>query len=367
MPYQRLPGRGFYWPEPLPQWLLGPTLASTALLDATGEKVAHLGRVWTPDGGTKLLRTVGFPFGTVVKAGGSGLTVSLQDVSLTSGTPLIPDGTPDQTVAIATGDASFVTDAWYQTGNLSADRSVAPGDLLAVVIEFNGSGRLGADSVIVKSPTLNFAHLQDGVAHYTGTWANLVHAANVVLGFSDGTFGALEGSSPCTLFGQQNFNSGSNPAEYALEFSFPFNCKIDGMWACVVLSVNNKDFEVVLYNGTTAMTGGTIAVDANAVTNTGVRVFYAPFSQELTLAANTTYRLAFKPTTANGMGLIYLDVANAAHFQGHSGGAAWCWGNRASGGSWNSPTTTRRPLAGVRVSSIDLPTGGPRIGGGWLR
>jgi len=122
------------------------------LIDATGEMAAFCGRVWfSARSGTKNLSRVGFRFGAVTKSGGSGLTVSLQDVTLSAGPPMQPDGTQDQTVAIANGNASFASNTWIRTGTFSASRTVTYGDLLAVNVEYDGGGRTNPDSVIVNT------------------------------------------------------------------------------------------------------------------------------------------------------------------------------------------------------------------------
>ena len=127
-----------------------------------------MGKVWFAERtGTKDIRRVGFRFGTVTKAGGSAVTVSLQDVNLAAGPPLQPDEVQDQTVAIANADAGFATGLWYRTGTLSADRTVAYGEDLCVVFEYDGAGRLGSDVV-------NIAYSSVGLE-------GLPHSANVVL------------------------------------------------------------------------------------------------------------------------------------------------------------------------------------------
>src|SRR5687768_5910779 len=87
-------------------------------IDATGEKQAWCGPVWFQERtGSKQIVRVGFRLATVVKAGGSGLTVSLQNVNTAPAAlnTLQPDETQDQTVAIANGDAGFTSNVWYRT------------------------------------------------------------------------------------------------------------------------------------------------------------------------------------------------------------------------------------------------------------
>lgn len=355
-----------YYPARPPITGAGATFTSS-VIDATGEKFAWSGRVWTPNRSTKSIRTVGFLFGTVTKAGGSGLTVSLQNVS-TAATPTQPDETQDETVAIANGDAGFATNAWYQTGSLSADRSVAFGESLSVVVEYNGSGRLSSDAVNFRNLTNSLfggaPYHTPACALKTASWATLPVVPNVILGFSDGTFGTLHGAFPTSAMATNDFNSGSATDEYALEFSVPYPCKAAGFWAYMRVASTSADFDIVLYDGTTAMTGGTVSFDANQVSASAAESYVEGlFSEQISLAANTTYRLALKPTTANSVRAIHLDVASASHFQAHDLGAAGVLTSRVDGGSWAAATATRRPFMGLLLDAFDDGAGG---GGGLL-
>jgi hypothetical protein len=362
MAYQQLPGTGIW----IPQWRqfsFPATLANVGTIDATGEKCAFVGRVWFKERtGTKAIRKVGFRFGTVTKAGGSGLTVSLQDIDLTAGAPMQPDGTQDQTVAIANGNAAFASNTWITTGNLSADRTVTYGDLIAVVIEFDGSGRQGADAVnitgIGASAAANTMHQGISIA-YTASWAAVSTVPNVILEFSDGTFGTLDGGFPCSASNTHTFNSSSTPDEYALAFSLPFPCKVDGLRAAANFAGN--DATITLYEGTTVKQS--VAIDGNAIyTAAGPRMLQVPIP-ETTLAANTTYYVAVKADTTSNISLYSTDVDNANHFTTVEGGTPLNYVTRTDAGAWDAATTTRRLLAGVRISSLDDGTGSGGGGG----
>ena len=362
MTLQTIPGKGFWLPNK-PHISRSPTFSSSAI-DLTGEKVAWVGRVFNKDRATKSIRKVHFLFGTVTKAGGSAMTVSLQDVSLSAGPPYRPDEVQDQTVAIANADAGFVSNVWYSTGNLSADRSVAHGELLSVVLEYDGSGRLGADVVNVQNlndpDSLEFG--TSGVVLKTGgTWGLVTVTPNILLEFSDGTFGTLDYAFPCSAVSNLSYKQDTGTAdEYANELVYPFQCKTDGCWFNGFGSATTADYDVVLYDGTTAMTGGTVTCDAHASrSNAGTGWTFIPWSQEILLVANTTYRLAFKPTqTAANITIQYFDVAAANHLQAHDLGPSCALTSRLDLGSWAAPTTTRRLFAGLSISAVDDGAGG---------
>jgi hypothetical protein len=346
--------------------------ASTNVINATGEKAAYCGRVFNKDRATKAISKVGFRFGAVTKAGGSALTVSLQNPNSAAGPPMQPDEVQDQTVAIANADAGFTSNAWYQTNALSATRSVAFGEALCVVVEFDGAGRLGADSVVISglAGITNggpFNHsvtvLKDG-----GVWGSLIVIPNIILEFNDGTFGTLMGAFPCSAVGTISYNSGSSPNEYALEFTFPGPVTIDAGGGIWLHEAAGTDIDMIVYDGTSAMSGGSRSLEGNMANNTtggaGTRTSFAPFDGLITLAASTTYRLGIKPTTANSVSLSYFDVANASHLQAHIGGAEWAITSRTGAAAWSAPTTTRRPFLWPYVSGISSGGGGKVIGGG---
>lgn len=326
----------------------------TAVIDATGEKFAMCGRFWHPSRASKAIRNVGFRFGTVVKASGSGLTVSLQDPSLTTGGPMQPDGTQDQTAAIANGAATFVSNTWHETGNLSADRTVAFGEQLAVVIEYDGSGRLGADSVQISGVACQYGdpNRSNSVALFTASWASQSMYPNVVLKCSDGSYGTLDHAFPCSAINNPAFNSGSSPDEYAMEFTVPVPMKVDGLWCDLSAAA---DFDLVLYDGTTALASHSF--DQQQAGTSSARFAVGTIAEQ-TLSTGVTYRVAIKPTSATNVTATSFDVNSVLHLDLHDGGQACTYTTRTDLGSWAAPTTTRRMYCGVRVSAVHDGTGG---------
>lgn len=339
------------WIAPPPPHLGSGTGYLSSLIDATGEKVALIGHVFNSARASKSINKVGFLFGAVTKAGGSGLTLSLQNVDLANGPPYQPDGTQDQTVAITA--ASVTANTWYQTGALSAARSVSFGEPLAVVIEFDGGGRLGADAYNINNiatASAGQAGMASGVSLFTSSWALQASLPNIILEFNDGTFGTLEYAWPSAAESSVAYNTGTNPDERALEFSVPFACKTDGGW-CLLTRAANSDFDMVLYDGTTAI--ATKSFDGNATATNSNRPLYWLWDSEITLTAGTTYRLALKPTTANNVTIFFRDLNDANHRQALPGGAAWGYTTRNDAGSWAATTTTRVPYIGIRISASD--------------
>lgn len=360
----RLAGQGISIPMPHYGATIAPAFTNSVFA-ATGNRVAQIGAVWFPDRtGSKSIRRVQFRFGAVTKAGGSALTVSLQDVDLVNGPVIRPDGTADQTVAIANADAGFAANAWYRTNTLSADRTVNYGDLLAVVFDYDGAGRLGADTVSIAglglSSGVNFPINQQAafVTLTAGTWAVTNAITNIVLEFSDGTFGTLLGSVPASAVNSHAYNSGSTPDEFAMKITPNVDISVDGLGVATAFATG-ANAELVLYTNTTATQ--TVVIDQNATINTSVRPLMRAVP-ETDWSASTDYYVAIKATTANNVTVYSVDVSQVDFLDLHPGwfGRECTYATRVDAGAWTE-TTTRRLLAWYNVCSV--PTAG---GGGGL-
>lgn len=365
MAYQTLPGLPYANSPPF--WLsLAPTFINSTAIAATGDKLALIGRYWNPARATKSIQRICTLFGAVTKAGGSAMTLSLQDVDLANGPTIRPDETQDQTVAVANADATFATNTWHRSGTLSADRSINPGELIAVVLEYDGSGRLGADSVTLRGLTTAGATqaYKSTASKISGTWASVATTQpNVVFEHSDGTFGFLLDCWPVSAINTHSFKQDTAGAdEYATEFTVPAKFKIDSLWMPVNLAGSNSNFSLVLYTGTTATE--TVTVDAHATRSAAgtPTLIHVPTSQLIELVPGTTYRIAAKPTqTTSNISAYSLDVADANHFGGYPGGPDWTYTNRLDLGSFAAATTTRRLLAGFGVAAWDDGAGGSSV------
>lgn len=337
----------------------GQAFMNSGLIDATGEKLAFVGTVSWADKtvSSRAIRNVSFLPGALTTAGGSGLTLSLQDIDLANGPIFRPDGTADQTVSFLA--SAMTANTFYTTPNLSADRTVSLGDLLCVVLEFDGAGRLGSDAVNVIHSTLN-PYDRGGQIFFNGTtWSNL-GANGCVFTFADGAVGILAPSFPVSTNASAfNYSSASTPDEHALRFTPPYTCKIDALWASAAPSSGAANLDFVLYSGTTALV--TASVDANTARSTNTLLLEVPIA-ETTLTGGATYRIAVKPTTTTNVSLRYYEVASSA-IRACLPEATTCgYSSRTDAGSWTD-NDLRIPLIGVRLSSIEPPSGGGGIVG----
>lgn len=331
-----------------------PSISAALLFAATGDKVAYNGRVWIPGGGSKNISRLGFRFGAVTKAGGSALTVSLQDPSAVTGSPMQPDEVQDQTVAIANGDAGFAANVWYRTAALSATRAVAQGDFLSVVFEYDGAGRLGADTVSIAGLTkgsqtqMPSNHQLTSLTKTAGTWVDQLSIPNIILEFDDGTFGTLEGSYIFSALNTQSFANSATPDEIAVPFTVPYPCTVDGLWTAINFGAAGRNCELNLYAGTVSLAA--VTADTIHAVNVSTRTIYVPIPVQ-NLVPGVQYYAAVKPTTAANTTFYSTDVADANHLTVMSGGPEACYASRVDAGAWTI-LPTRRLFGGVRFTSL---------------
>jgi hypothetical protein len=340
------------------QFALPPGSTQSTAIAATGDKFAMCGRVCIPGGGTKNLQRFGFRFAAAItKAGGSALTGSIQGVLTNTGPPITPDESIVQSVAISNG--SIAANTWIRTGTFTII-SVTHGDRIAVVIEYDGAGRLGADSMTFTTNAMaasTSGWQGSNVVHkLSGTWTiENTEAPNMVLEFDDGTFGTLMGCVPISTINTHTYkqDTASND-EFALAFQPAVPMAVDGFFFPFIPVANTSDFSFILYDGTTPMTGGTLTVDANAVAAIAVRNGMFPFTQEISLTAGHQYYLSAQPTqTTSNITVYSFDVADAKQLICHPGGQNFNFTTRVDSGAWAAITTTRRLFAGLHISSLD--------------
>ena len=70
------------------------------------------------------------------------------------------------------------------------------------------------------------------------------------------------------------------------------------------------------------------------------------------MSADTTYRLAVKPTTATNVSLYSFSVNAAAIMAAFVGGTQWYQSTRTDAGAWTD-STTNCPFIGLHLSQLD--------------
>lgn len=353
MPVGQLPGLN------VPDWWLDtgtPAFGSALLIDATGEKAGMVGRVHIPAGGSKNISKVGFKFGAVTNPALTTLTLSLQDVSLTTG---MPDETQDQSVTIA--NASITALVWFEA-TLGATRTVTDGDLLAVVWEFLNF--VATASVVIQSVggqlsnQICYCALKSGAGP---TWAFITAAAsiipNVTLGFDDGTYGTLLGSGVWFGLGATTLSNATANKEVGAQVTCKLPGIIEGCWAFVDL---DGDTTINLYEAAPDGSGETlktsITLDKDVRNQTNNRLLWVPFPAEVNMQAGWIYTVALQPTTATAITYANHTVNIAAYLAAVSGGQEIMAVTRATAGSgaWTA-LSTQRFMIGFRFRGARYP------------
>lgn len=327
---------GLYLPKPPANFASNaPGFSTVATLTASTHKGAFIFRV--PKTGTT--KAVGFRLGTVTTP--QDLRISFQDVSATTGDP---DGTEDQTVVIASG--SLVASGWNTTGTIT--RSVTRGDLLAIVIQADS----GTPNLQISCPQYGNGDVTEFpyAEAFTTAWGSRFgRAGSLSLQYDDNSYEPIEGFVyPYSDLAAISYNTTSTSDEYGLKFQLPFGCKVNGGW---MSSDIDGDGDIILYDSDGTSVLATTSIDKDQDANGGR--FYFGFVTEITLTANTYYRLVLKPTTTTNLALRYFEVASAALLDMCDLGQLAHLTKRADAGAW-SDVTTQRPWMGVQISAIDI-------------
>ncbi len=350
----------FWYPtfiDPQPAGSIGSL--SSILMNAVNDKVAFI--VTVPKPGT--LDKAEFYMAAVGNNPDNGIRISFQGVDATTG---FPDGVQDQYRDI-TGTVSV---GWQTPGLMTSDgtdggskRSVTQGEKVAVVIEFVSfvaSDSVSPGIITSASSFTGGQSLMYTADASTGTYVKTTTSQPiVVLKYDDSTYAlptAGVGYGPVTTFTNTSYASNSTPDEYASTLQFPFGVRVIGAWARMDL---NDDCDLVLYSGTSAL--ATTSIDKDITASNVAGLFAGYFASSQTLSANTTYRIAVKPTTTTTSQIYRFTFPSTAIMNAQAPGSNWYESTRTDAGSW-SDTTTNRPVVGLILDGIDA-SGGASSGG----
>lgn len=349
-----------------------PAIGNTGTtINSATTQISFSGAVVWSDGGTHSIDKVHYLVGDTVAQGTAPKTlrVSLQNVSTTAGPPFQPDNTDDEYADVTTLPSA---NSWATTASLTGGpRSVASGGLLSVVFKFTQFTASSQFTIAAYNTSASTKYTHSAIcassSNSGSTWtiANTI-SPTIIFEASDGTIGTFWGTFPVKAVSALGaWNSGSNPDEYALEFTCPVKMVIGGVWIGAMSLASGGDFDVVLYSGTTVK--ASTSWDYNNIgAASAIRMFNIFFDEataDLTFNAGDVVRISIKPTTTNSVAAYSFDVNTATHQAALPGGTAMQYTTRVDAGSWAAATTTRRPYWGPIVTQID---DGAGTGGGGL-
>lgn len=367
---KRLNGRGLYWPN-FNEYISGNPGVGTDVLNISGSRIAMIGQFWTPDNQNKVITGVQFRFGTVTKAGGTVMRVSLQNLltgSAATGSPGQANNTPLDFFYIQNNDTTFATSTWC-TGSLQTGVSMSFGQLFAVVFETSASGLQAGDSIGVAGIN-NLGSISGNkngfsyLAKYPGSgslWQASTSYPNVAFQCSDGTNGSFIGGFSLNNFSSVlNIATGSNPNEVGLRIKIPFSCSIDAVAAVILIQNNSSSFNVNFYDGGTDGNSSILLMTSSLnagmfPTTLAQRYTIMPFATESILAPNHIYYATILPQTGSlGSQTQFqlLNVFNNNLWNINGATSESYQASRINGQSW-SGSITQRPIMYLRLNQVD--------------
>lgn len=317
---------------------IGAYANDSTLLDAADEKFAGIFTI--PKTGTisKLC------FRTGIVTTGATVDVRLETVDLTTGAPT---GT---LVAAGANGAQVIADAddtvWFAT-TITTPVAVTKGDLVAIVIV---NPAVSPGNLNITSSDCIFARFPYS-ANFTTVWAKTTSGPVMTVEYNDGSYEPIPGTLPASGVPGVTFNNTSTPDERALFFQLPVSVQVTGVWLNMA-ATNGGNFDVVLYDSDGITPLATIVWDEDTLQGASdgdVRRF---FSNQVTLLANTNYRMSLKPSTATNISLTHITVADVASMDALPGGSEMHLSTRTDAGAWTETTTTR-PAISLLISGVE--------------
>jgi uncharacterized repeat protein (TIGR02059 family) len=341
---------------------------STYAIDAVNEKVAFIGTIYIDGrpGAAKTISAAGsgkihFLPGTVTFADTlttpTNIRVGIQDLDDTTGGSgagigATPDGTSDVYADLVAGTDTITSATWQTATMTTGTKDITHGQKIAVVIEMTARGANNTDSVTVAALAAQVSHAGfPQVQHYTASYVRQTSVPIVVIEFNDGTLGYILGGSVHSAVNAVTYASSSTPDEYGIIFQLPFESTAISLWFQGRPTSNAANAELVLYSdplGVTPVAEATITLDANNFNlSDGLRFAEFTLPTAFTLAANTDYAVALKPTTTTNVAAMTWSLADA-NYRKFLAGTNVSRATRTNGGAFVA-TTTEFPLLGVRL------------------
>lgn len=245
--------------------------------------------------------------------------------------------------------------------SITADATMSQGDLFAVVMNCTALAVGGTPNIGIQKntesghdPYSSFISLTDQGGGYAETVGERPH-----------TFGLKNGSGEWMFIGPQLFPHANSPtSEYTVtstgstrrmgaKFQVPFPCSVSGVDFWIEL---DNDVDVILYDsdGTTALATKRIYSSLQYVGFE--KAFRVVFDSDVSLSANTDYRVVAVGLDATGSPVQAIKLEEAAQARAHDGGENF-YLTTHNGTSWTD-TTTEVPLLSLVFNGFDDAAGG---------
>lgn len=329
--------------------------------------MAVIGTVRVVGGGSKTLSAAGggrimWRPGSPATFSNAGTTirVGLQDVSASG----IEDGTFDVYADYVGGTDTIAANTFYRKAMTSGTKTVADGDIVAIVIEAVSVG--GADSVIVSAMVSTYANGTLSLPYRTldsgsGPAKSSTSGYGIAsIEFDDGTVGFIEAAILLPAVNATSvvtFGSSSSPDEYAACFKVPFKCTVNGVYIGIGAVASADAFDVVVYSdpfGTPSVIE-TVTRDPNYTGSSVTAPIHVPITP-ITLSPDTWYAVSALPTTTNTINFQYSNFGSGLdHYKTALpfGADIKLSGRTNQTGAFTEVETYYLPVFGLRITHLD--------------
>lgn len=270
------------------------------------------------------------------------------------------NGDPTGTLWATNTNASLVIassdDNVWKTATLTADATLAVGDVFAVCVT---NGAAGA---------MVFANFADGVYFglpygdlFTAAWAKQTALPLFIPEYSDNTFERIDGfTDQGAAINTSTFKSDDATNRRGNIFSLSAPVTARGCWAWVD---GDAAFTVVLYDSDgSSVLATTASVNQFQRQGAAGALYFLPFTTSASLVASTNYRIAIVPSTTSTISAYDFDVPDADMLNMFPGGTTM-HASVFTSSAWVE-TTTKRTYVGLFLEGVVGASGGKFIGGG---
>lgn len=338
-------------------------------MNTAGQMVAFMGYLYINGAptSTKLCSTSGckiaFRPGTVTAWSGADDTVivSLQDIDATNGPVGRPDESADVSDDLISGTDSLSTGTWKEVTMSSGTKTLTHGQLIAIVFDLSA----------VSGATVNISYQASGASSHWplvasksgGSWAAVAGAPNAIIYTDDGTLAWIVGSVNWAATGTKSFSDSSNPDEFGLYCSAPYDMVVNGYWFFGSLT-DNGGATVTMYKdptGTPTQIGTQLTLDADQTQSSGVERPWFMNVPDFSVPANMPWVLALKSTVAGTNSSLSGIAMNAnSDLAIYSGGINCYEMGRQNGTGAFSATNSSKNLPVIGVSYRRITSAGCR-------